>query len=323
MKQLFKRRLVVLAAAMTALAASVHADTYPSKPIKMIVPYAPGGATDIVARLIAQQLSTALKQAVVVDNRAGANGMIGTEAVAKAAPDGYTLLMNTAGAQTLNTVLYKTNYEALKSFEPISQIANIGFVIVVHPSLPVKTIQEYVALAKSKSRPMNASTGTAMIELVSEQFKSVAGTPDILNVPYKGTGPQMSAVVAGEVGMTIDPFTGLQMIKAGKVRPLAVLSATRSPALPDVPTLQESGFPGVNFNSWAGLLAPAGTPKDIVKRLHAEVSRIVDTPDIRARLAALDYEVVNSTPEQFATTLTEETARWAKLVKDTNYKVAP
>lgn len=319
----FQRRFMLLATAMFAFTTQALADSYPSRPIKMIVPYAPGGATDIVARLVAQQLSAAFKQPVVVDNRAGANGMIGTEAAAKAAPDGYTLLMNTAGAQTLNTVLYKTNYDALKSFEPISQIANIGFVIVVHPSLPVKTIQEYIALARSKTRPMNASTGTAMIELIHEQFKSAAGVPDILGVPYKGTGPQMSAVVAGEVGMTIDPFTGLQMIKAGKVRPLAVLSAQRSPALPDVPTLQESGVTGVNFNSWAGLLAPAGTPKDIVKRLHAEVSRIVDTPEIRARLAALDYEVVNNTPEQFAANLTEETNRWGKLVRDTNYKAAP
>jgi tripartite-type tricarboxylate transporter receptor subunit TctC len=296
---------------------------YPNRPIRIIVPYAPGGATDIVARLVSQQLSTALTQPVTVENRAGANGMIGTEAVARAAPDGYTLLMNTAGAQTLNTVLYKANYEAVKSFEPISQIANIGFVIVVHPSLPVKTIQEYIALARAKTQPMNVSTGTAMIELLSEKFKSTAGLPDLVNVPYKGTGPQMTAVVGGEVGMTIDPFTGLQMIKAGKVRALAVLSANRSPALPDVPTLQEAGVPGMNFNSWAGLLAPAGTPKDIVTRLHAEVSRIVDTPEIKARLAALDYEVVNSTPEQFVANLTDETARWAKLVKDSNYKVAP
>jgi tripartite-type tricarboxylate transporter receptor subunit TctC len=323
-KKLCRRALRLTAALTTAIAftGSVWADTYPSKSIKIIVPYAPGGATDVVARLVSQKLGTALGQSIVVENRAGANGIIGTEAVARAAPDGYTLLMNTAGAQTLNPVLYKTNYEPLKSFEPVSLIAKIGFVMVVHPSLPVKTVQEYLALVNSKAKPMSYSSGTAMIELVTESFKSAAKTPDIASIPYKGTGPQMTAAVAGEVGMTVDPFVSIPMIKAGKLRPLAVFSATRSPALPDVPTMQESGVSGLNFNSWAALLAPAGTPKEIVTRLHTELSRIVATPEMRDRLAGLDYEVVNSTPEQLATTINEDVARWQKIVKETNYKVS-
>jgi tripartite-type tricarboxylate transporter receptor subunit TctC len=316
-------RRTVCCAVLGALTGAAWGQAYPNRAIRVVVPYAPGGATDVVARLVSQKLSVALKQPVVVENRAGANGMIGTELVAKAAPDGYTLLMNTAGAQTLNPVLYKANYEALKSFEPISLIANIGFVMVVHPSLPVKTLQDYIALARSKTRPMSYASGTAMIELVTETFKSVAKTPDVASIPYKGTGPQVTAVVGGEVEMTIDPFVSIPMIKAGKLRPLAVLSAARSPALPDVPTMQEAGIAGMNFNSWAGLLAPAGTPRDIVVRLHEEVSRIVATPELRERLAGLDYEPVNSTPEQFATVLAEETARWQKIVKDTGYKAVP
>ena len=326
MTQISKRHFIRLAAlgALTYATTSVtQADTYPSRPIRMVVPYAPGGATDVVARLVAQKLSVSLKQQVVVENKAGANGMIGTEFVARAAPDGYTLLMNTAGAQTLNPVLYKTNYEAVKSFAPVAQIANIPFVMVVHPSLPVKTVQEYIALAWAKTRPMSLSSGTAMIELVSETFKSVVKTPDVAIIPYKGTGPQMAAAVAGEVEMTIDPFVSLPMIRAGKLRPLAVLSATRSPALPDVPTMQESGVQGMNFNSWAGLLAPAGTPKEVVNRLSEEVSRIVALQEVRDQLATLDYEPVNSSPEKFAAILTNEVTRWTKIVKDTGYKAAP
>lgn len=318
-----QRRSVLLGVACAALAGAAWGQAYPNKPIRMIVPYAPGGATDVVARLVAQKLSLALKQSVVVENRAGANGMIGTEAVAKAAPDGYTLLMNTAGAQTLNPVLFKAGYEPLASFEPISLVANIGFVLVVHPALPVKTLQDYVALARAKSRPMSFASGTAMIELVTQSFLSAAKAPDVMSVPYKGTGPQVTAVVGGEVEMTVDPFVSIPMIKAGKLRPLAVMSATRSPVLPDVPTMQEAGIPGMNFNSWAGLLAPAGTPKEIVTRLHEEVSRIVATPEMRESLSKLDYEVVNSTPAQFATVIADDVARWQKIVRETGYKATP
>ncbi|MDQ0142363.1 Bug family tripartite tricarboxylate transporter substrate binding protein [Cupriavidus necator] len=315
-----RRRLLLCAALLGTMPALAWSDTYPSKPIRMVVPFAPGGATDVVARLISQKLGEALKQSVVVENRPGANGIIGTDVVARAAPDGYTLLLNSAGAQTLSPVLYKAGYEPLKSFAPISQISNIGFVMVVHPSVPAKTVQEFVALAKAKSRPLSLSAGSSMIELIGATFKSAAGTPDVVSVSYRGTGPQMQAVVSGEVDMTIDPFNGMAMIKAGKLRPLAVFASKRSPALPEVPTMQEAGFDGMAFNSWAGLLAPAGTPREIVTRLNQEMNRILAQPDIRQRLAAIDYEVVGGTPEQFAATIAEDAARWAKIVKDTNYK---
>jgi len=320
MSLISRRRWIGMAAALSLTPVLGWADTYPSRPIRLVVPYAPGGATDVVARLFSQKLGEALKQPVVVENRPGANGIIGTDQVARAAPDGYTLLLNTAGAQTLSPVLYKAGYDPVKSFAPISLISSIGFVMVVHPSVPAKTVQEFVALARSGSRPLSLSAGSSMIELIGETFKSTIGAPAIVSAPYKGTGPQLQAVVAGEVDMTIDPFVGMQMIRAGKLRPLAVLASKRSPALPDVPTMQEAGIPGMSFNSWAGLLAPAGTPKEIVTRLNQEVSRIVASPDIKERLAAIDYEAVGSTPEQFAAILAEDNARWAKLVKDTHYK---
>lgn len=319
------RRLATAIAFAAATAAPLStpalADTYPSKPIRMIVPYAVGGATDLVARLIAQHLSNALKQPVVVENKPGANGMIGTELVAKAPPDGYTLLMNTAGAQTLNPVLFKAGYDGVRSFEPVAHIANIPLVMVVHPSLPVKTVQEFVALARARSTPLSYGSGTAMIELVTETFKASAKTPDITPVGYKGTGPQLNAVVGGEVQMAIDPFVSLPMIRAGKLRPLAVLTPTRSPALPDVPTMQEAGYRDMLFFSWAGLLAPAGTPREIVSRLNDEVTRIVSTPAMRERLASVDFEAVTGTPDQFRQMMTDEIARWTRIVRETGYKV--
>ena len=299
------------------------ADEYPSRPIRIIVPFAPGGATDVVARLLSQKMSEALKQAVVVENRPGANGIIGTEAVARATPDGYTLLLNSAGAQTLSPVLYKASYDPVKSFTPITQISNIGFVMVVHPSVPATTLQEYIALVHSKSRPMSFAAGSSMIGLIGEQFKTIIGAPDMVNAPYKGTGPQMQAVVGGEVDMTIDPFNGLQMIRSGKLRALAVLSPKRSPALPQVPTMQEAGLDGMTFSSWAGVLAPAGTPTAIVKRLNAELVRIVAMPEVREQLLRIDYEPVGSSPEQFSATIAEDTARWAKLVKASNFTATP
>lgn len=317
------RRLMLLAALLLGAPALSWSQAYPAKPIRLIVPFSPGGATDVVARLVSQKLSDALKQPIVVDNRPGANGIIGTEMVARAAPDGYTLLLNSAGAQTLSPIIYKASYDSLKSFEPISLIANISFVMVVHPAVPAKTVQEFVALARSKSRQLNMSAGSSIIELIGEQFKAATGTSNIVSVPYKGTGPQLSAVVAGEVDMTIDPFNSLQMIKAGKLRPLAVLSPKRSPALPDVPTMQEAGLSGMTFNSWAGLLAPAGTPKEIVARLHKEITQVLSTPEVREQLARIDYEVVASTPEQFAATISEDTARWARIVKTSGYRAAP
>jgi len=319
-----RRALVALGAALAAaVAVPAAAETYPSKPVRMIVPYAAGGATDLVARLIAQHLGTALRQPIVVENRPGANGVIGTEAAARAAPDGYTLLMNTAGAQTLNPVLFKVGYDPVRSFEPIAHLATIPLVLIVNPQLPVRTLQDYVTLARSKSTPMSYASGTAMIELVTETFKTSAKLPDVQAVSYKGTGPALTAVVGGEVQMAIDPFVSMPMIKAGKVRPLAVLSPARSTALPEVPTMLELGYRDMVFFSWAGLLAPAGTPKEIVARLADELSRIMTMPAVRERMLSFDFEPVNGTPAQFRQMMTDEVARWNAIVKATNYKAQP
>jgi tripartite-type tricarboxylate transporter receptor subunit TctC len=318
-----RRRAMVALALGLAVSSPASADSYPSKPIRMIVPYAAGGATDLVARLIAQHLGAGLKQPVVVENRPGANGVIGTEAAAKAAPDGYTLLMNTAGAQTLNPVLFKVGYDPVRSFEPIAHIATIPLVLIVNPALPARTLQDYVALARAKGSPMSYASGTAMIELVTETFKTSAKIPDVQAVSYKGTGPALTAVAGGEVQMAIDPFVSIPMIKAGRVRPLAVLSPTRSSALPEVPTMVELGYRDMVFFSWAGLLAPAGTPKEIVGRVAEEMSRIMAMPSVRERLLGFDFEPVNGTPAQFRQMMVDETARWHAIVKATGYKATP
>ncbi len=316
-----RRQLLGAATAGAALAAApAFGQEYPGRALRIIVPFAPGGATDVVARILSQKLGEALKQPVVVDNRPGANGAIGTEAVARAAPDGYTLLLNTAGAQTLTPVLQKTGYEPLASFAPISLISTVGLVLVVHPSVPANTLQELVALVTSKKRPMSYSAGSSIIALIGEQFKASLGANDLVIASYKGTGPQLQAVVAGEVDMTVDPFNGLPLIRSGKLRPLAMCGPKRSPSLPDVPTMQEAGMPEMTFASWSGLLAPAGTPQAIVRRLHAEVARLVATPEVRDALLRVDYEPVGSTPEQFAATIAEDAARWARLVKSSNFK---
>ncbi len=311
-----------LAAGLVPQAFAQAAAEWPSRPIRMVVPFAPGGATDVVARLFAQRLSEALKQPVVVDNKAGANGAIGTGEVAHAAPDGYTLLMNTAGAQVLTPALYKVNYQPLASFAPICLINNVGLALVANPALGVATVQELEALARKPGKALNFAGGSSMISLIGEQLKVVLQATDMVNVAYKGTGPQLQAVVAGEADFTVDPFVGMQLIRAGKLKPLAVLSKKRSPALPDVPTIEEAGLRDMNFSSWAGLLAPAGTPPAVVRRLNAELLKILAQPEVREQLAKIDYEPVGSTPEQFAQVIAEDAERWARLVKERNFKVA-
>jgi tripartite-type tricarboxylate transporter receptor subunit TctC len=310
--------LSALAGAVTAL--PVLADTWPSKPIRLVVPFAPGGATDVVARIISQKLADGLGQPVVIDNKAGANGIVGTDVVAKAAPDGYTLLLTVASAQTLTPALYKLPFDPLKDLAPISIVANLGGVMVVHPSVPAKTMQEFIALVRSKPGKYDFAAGTSLIQLIGENFKKATGAY-IVPIPYKGTGPQLAAVLAGEVAMTIDPFTAVSHIKAGRLRALAVLLPKRSPLLPDVPTMIEVGVQGVELNSWAGLLTPTGTPKPVIARLHEEIRKIVAMPDVKERLASLNYEPVGNTPEQFAALMVTETAQWAKVVKETNFKI--
>ncbi len=229
--------------------------------------------------------------------------------------------MNTAGAQVLSPALYKAGYEPLRSFAPICLINHIGLVLVVNPALGVASVQDFVALARKPGKAVNFAGGSSMISLIGEQLKATLGTSDMVVVAYKGTGPQLQAVLAGEADVSVDPFTAVQLIRAGKVKPLAVLSKKRSPALPGVPTIEEAGLQGMTFGSWAGLLAPAGTPPAIVARLNAELLKILALPEVREQLLKIDYEPVGSTPEQFAQLIAEDAERWARLVKERNFKV--
>jgi tripartite-type tricarboxylate transporter receptor subunit TctC len=312
------RRLLLGAAMLLPLLAGA-AEPYPSKPIRIVVPFGAGGTSDVVARLVAAKLSESLKQTVNVDPKPGANGIIGTDIVAKAAPDGYTLLLTVASAQTLTPALYKLPFDPVKDFAPVSLVANLGGVFLVNANLPVRTMQEFAAEARTRPGRFSYGAGTSLLRLIGEQLKQATGA-DITMVPYKGTGPQMAAVVAGEVDAVVDPFVGMSFVKAGKVRPLAVLMSKSSPLLPDVPTLEEAGIKGIALDSWAAVLAPAGTPPEIVAKLSAEIARIVALPDVRERLAALNYDPVGSTPAELGRTIDAEIVKWKRVVKESNYK---
>ena len=312
------RRLLLATALLLPLLASA-AEPYPSRPIRVVVPFGAGGTSDVVARLLSAKLSESLKQTVNVDPKPGANGIIGTDIVAKAAPDGYTLLLTVASAQTLTPALYKLPFDPVKDFAPVSLVANLGGVLLVNANVPARTMQEFVAQARTRPGRFSYGAGTSLLRLIGEQLKQATGA-DITMVPYKGTGPQMAAVVGGEVDAVVDPFVGMAHVKSGKVRPLAVLMNKRSPLLPDVPTLEETGIKGIALDSWAAVLAPAGTPPEIVGRLSTEIARIVALPDVRERLAALNYDPVGSTPAELGRTIDAEIAKWKRVVKEANYK---
>jgi len=291
---------------------------YPVRPVRLVVPAAPGGGTDITARIIAPKLSELLGQQVVVENRAGAGTMIGSEAVARAAPDGYTLLM---GISTLaiNPAMYKkVPYDALKDFAPISQVVSLPNVLVTHPSLPAKTVKELVAFARARPGQLNyASAGVGTNPHLSmELFLAMTGLK-MIHVPYKGAGPGLVDTVAGHVSvMTPSIISGLPHVRGGRLRALGVTSAKRAGGVPDIPTIAEAGVPGYDAVQWFGVLAPTATPRAIVVRLHGEIVRVLQAADVRGRLSADGADPVGSSPEEFAAFLRAETAKWAKVVKD-------
>lgn len=306
----------VLAAPQWAFAQS----KYPAKPVRVIVPFPAGGTTDVVARLVLQKLGELMGQSFIVDNKGGANGMIGTAEVARAAPDGYTLLLNTAGAQTLSPVIYKANYEALGSFEPITHICDVSFIVIARKDLPVNNMQDLIKLAHG-SKPLAISSGSAMINLMSEEFKRVIKAPQTINAQYKGTAPQMQAVVAGEVDFSLDSFASVEMIRAGRVKALGVLSPQRAASFPDVPTLKEQGVEGMEFASWAGLLAPKGTPKEIVDALAQQMDKVMQMPEVIAKLKSYDYIPRRTSREEFAKLIDADNKRWQRIVKETGFKI--
>ena len=303
-----------------------HAQTasaFPSKPIRLIVPFAAGGTTDILGRAAAAELSKAGLQ-TVVENRPGAGGNIGADMVAKAAPDGYTLLVGTVGTHGINQALYgKLPYDPIKDFSPVTLLAMVPNVLVVHPSVPASNVKELVTLAKSKPGKLNyASSGNGTsIHLSAELFKSMTGT-FMTHIPYRGSAPALTDLVGGQADLMFDNLpSAMPHIKAGKLRALGVTSAKPSPALPDVPTIAAAGVPGYDASSWFGVLAPAGTPKDIVGKLQQTLSKALASPEMREKLLSQGAEPVGNTPEQFAQHIQQEHAKWAKVVQVSGAKV--
>ncbi len=318
---MWRTAAVILAA--LAGAGICAAQSYPTKPIRFLVGFPPGGTSDILARTIGQKLSDAVGQQVVIENRPGAGGNIGAEAAAKSAPDGYTLFMSTT-SQAISVSLYsKLNYDLVRDFAPVIQAVNYTNLLVVHPSLPVKSVKELIALAKARPGQLNygtAGNGTPP-HMTGELFKSYTGV-NIQHVPYKGGAPAIADLLGGQITIMFDNVPPLlPHVQAGKMRPLAVTSLKRINVLRDVPTLDEAGLKGFDSVAWNGVLAPAGTPKEIIARLNAEILLILSLPDVRERLSSQGADPVGGTPEQFSALIRSEIQKWAKVVKDSGAKI--
>ena len=324
MKKLMPQWLgIALLAGLAATAMNANAQLYPAKTIRLVVPYTPGAGTDTIARILAQKTGESLGQQIVIDNRPGAGGTIGTEIVAKAPADGYTLLFAPT-SHAINPGIYpKLGYDTLKDFAPISVVASLPVVLAVEPSVPAISVRELVALAKSKPGQLTmASSGNGTVfHLTGELFKDAAGI-NIIHVPFKGGAPAVAALLGGQVNMTFETsVTLLPHIRSGKLRALGVASPRRIALLPDVPTLAESGFPNLLAENWYGLYAPAGTPKETIARLYAELDRAIHSLDVREKLAQQGAEIRENTPEQTAAFLRSEMVKWAKVIKDSGAKV--
>lgn len=322
-----RRTLLAATAALlcstVTLPALAQQGTYPTKPLKLVVGYAAGGATDVIARLVGQKLGEGLGQTVVIDNRAGANSNLGAEAVARSPADGYTVFVFTI-ANTINATLYdKLSYDPQKDFEPVGLIAKVPNILVVNNNVPVKTLAEYVAYAKAQPQGVTfASSGSgSSIHLSGEMFKMVAKL-NLLHVPYRGSAPAIADVVAGQVPVSIaDVPLARAHVRAGTLRPIALAAAQRSAALPDMPTFAELGVPNLDFSVWVGFLAPAGTPKAIIDKLNREIVAIVREPAMTARLLEIGFEVVASTPEEFGQTLKTDQERYGVVVRKAGVKL--
>lgn len=317
-------RALSLALFAFALAApAAQAQTYPNKPIRLVVPFPPAGATDIISRVVAQKLSEALGQSIVVDNKPGAGGAIGTDIAAKAAPDGYTILIATSSTHSVGPALSsKLPYDTVKDFIPIVHLADSPHVLVVSAALPYKTVNELVAAAKAKPGSLNyGSSGVGtIIQLTAEQFKLATHT-DIVHVPYKGSALVFGDLATGQVTMMFDNVVSVQpSLQSGKVRPLGVTSAARSALLPNVPTMEEAGVKGMVSEAYFGLWVPAGTPAAIVSRINADANKILQTADLKERFAQLGSVPVGGTPQAFAQHINSETAKWAAVIKAAGIK---
>ena len=312
-----------LGAGLLMAATLTHAQNFPVKPVRVITPFTAGSAIDTLARVVGQKLGDTWGQQVVIDNRIGANGIIGTEAAAKAPPDGYTVYLGNISTLAVNPHLYlKLPYDALRDFAPVTLAATIPVVLVVHPSLPVKSVRELIALAKAHPGQLNyASGGTGSAQHLPMEMLRVETGINIVHVPYKGLGPAFSDVLGGQVPMM---FTGVSNVvpymKTGRLRVLAIGSPKRSATLPEVPTVAEAGVPGFDFDSWTGYLVPVGTPRELIVKLHADITRTLAAPEVRDKLVTLGFDLVGGTPEAFATLIRNDIARFGKLIKAAGIK---
>jgi len=314
--------LIVPLAALMPGYVLAQAEAYPNKPLRFILPFPPGGGTDILGRLIAERMTASLGQPVVIENRGGAGGNVGAEAAAKSAPDGYTIVL-VAPSLAISPSLYsKLAYDPVKDFAPISLVATVPNVMITHSSVPARTLREFIALAKAKPGGMNFGSGGSGTSnhLAGELFNIVAGVK-LVHVPYKGVNLAMNDVLSGEVHLVVIGVpAAAPHIKAGKLRALALIAPQRSPALPDVPTVAEAGLPDFEVTTWYGVLAPAGTPRPIVTRLNAELVKIMHAPELKDRLATLATDPQTSTPEEFAAYIKQEIAKWGEVVRKAGLK---
>lgn len=327
--QCFSVLRLLTAAAFAICSLTAQAQSWPSKPVRIIVPFPPGGTTDIVARSLGAELQKMWGQPVVVENRAGAGGNVGADAVAKSANDGYTLLMGTVGTHSINAALFaqsgnKMPFDPVKDFVPITLAAGVPNVMVIHPNVPASSVKEFIAYAKSNPGKLNmASSGNGTsIHLTGELFKTVTGTY-MVHLPYRGSAPAMSDLLAGNTNVMFDNLpSALPHIKSGRLKALAVTSRERSPALPDTPTIEEAAnLKGFDASSWFGLFAPAGTSRAIVDKIQADVAKALAVPEVRARFVAQGAQPGGNTPDQFATFIRGEIEKWTKVVKASNAKI--
>jgi tripartite-type tricarboxylate transporter receptor subunit TctC len=317
-----------LCAGLVALSASIpletaHAQGYPAKPVRMVVPFAPGGGTDVIARRLAAAMTESLKRQVIVDNRGGANGIIGTDIVAHSAPDGYTLLF-VSSPHSVNPSLYaKLPYDTLRDFAPVSMAATSPYVLVIHPSLPAANVKELVALAKKRPDQVTYGSGGSgsSAQLAAELFNQMAGIK-LREIPFKGAGPALLATVSGEVFVVFgNALTVKPQIASGRLRALGIASSQRSPSAPDIPTIAESGVPGYRAEAVLGMLAPANTPRPVIETLNAEVHKAMRRPDMIEAMNGMAVDIELSTPEEFGRTIEDEMQRWGKVIRALNLKV--
>ena len=319
-----RSQLLIALCLLCATGGAALAQSYPTKPIRMMIGFPPGGGTDIIGRIVAQKLSEALGQQIIVDNRGGASGQLAAELLSRAAPDGYTIMMaHIAAVSILPSLVSKLPYDAQKDFAPVSLSAIGPNLLVVHPSVPVRTVKELIALAKARPGQLqNASPGAGTVQHLAGELFKLQAKVDMLHVPYKGSGQSIVDLIGGHVHLDFDAVPPvINHVRQGKLRALAVTSAKRFSLLPDMPTVEESGVPGFDMSTWWGIVAPAAVSKDIINRLHTEMVKAIRQPDAKERISGVGADIVGNTPEEFAAFIRTETEKYARIVKAANIKI--